>query len=444
MTFYKDFAEPAMVALGRASSRGVLVDLTERNRIITEQRAKLDALRETLGRIVGREINPDSPKQVSALLYNELRLPTQYKRSPSGHGQGPVTADAEAVKKLRRLCPQHEQLLTALVDYRSVITRLENYETKLETRADGNSYFVTSYNACGTVTGRISSSAPIHVDAGGNLQNRERGVSRRMFVSRPGHSFIKCDGSQAEARVVAALMRDEAWLAKFRDPAYDVHLENATYVFSCKLEDVVAELEMSLPERMAWRKSRGLATNNGCKDSLRQEGKPVTHGAHYKIGPHGVAKIGDMPFLDAKRGLLRYTAARQPLLGQWWSRVEDMLRTTRSIRTIWGRLRIFLGRCNDQTIREAVAHEPQSTIGDLINHAFFVLDEALEPLGAYPLIQAHDEIVVEAPDAAVADAIPLIRAAFEMPLTFPGCAQPLVIPADIAVGKNWYDLKKVR
>lgn len=444
MTFYKDFAEPAMVALGRASSRGVLVDLVERNRIITEQRVKLEALRETIERIVGREINPDSSKQVSALLYNELHLPTQYKRAPSGQGQGPVTSDAEAVKKLRRLCPSHEQLLTALVDYRSVITRLENYETKLETRPDGQSYFVTSYNATGTVTGRISSSAPIHVDAGGNLQNRERGATRRMFVSRPGMSFIKCDGSQAEARVVAALMRDERWLEKFRDPAYDVHLENATYVFSCGLADVVAELKMTPAERTEWRKGRGLATNNGCRDALRQEGKPVTHGAHYKIGPHGVAKIGDMPFLDAKRGLLRYTAARQPLLGQWWSRVEDMLRTTRSIRTIWGRLRIFLGRCNDQTIREAVAHEPQSTIGDLINHAFFVLDEQLAPLGAYPLIQAHDEIVVEAPDAAVEACVPLIRAAFEMPLTFPECAQPLVIPADIAVGKNWYDLKKVR
>jgi DNA polymerase-1 len=444
MTFYKDFAEPAMIALARASSRGVLVDVTERNRIVTAQRAKLDDLRGTLGRVVGRDINPDSPKQVKGLLYDELRLPVQYKRSPTGHGQGPVTCDAEAVRKLRRLCPQHETLLTALVDYRSVITRLEAYETKLETRADGCSYFVTNYNATGTVTGRISSSAPIHIDAGGNLQNRERGPSRRMFVSRHGMSFIKCDGSQAEARVVAALMRDERWLEKFRDPTYDVHVENASYVYTCRIGDITAETNMTPAERTVWRQGRGLSTNNGCKDSLRQEGKPVTHGAHYKIGPHGVAKIGDMPFLDAKRGLLRYTAARQPLLGTWWERVEEMLRTTRSIRTVWGRLRIFLGRCNDQTIREAVAHEPQSTIGDLINHAFFVLDEELAPLGAYPLIQAHDEIVVEAPDGAVGACVPLIRTAFEVPLTFPGIAQPLVIPADIAVGKNWYNLKKVR
>ena len=120
-----------------------------------------------------------------------------------------------------------------------------------------------------------------------------------------------------------------------------------------------------------------------------------------------------------------------------------MLRTTRVLRTVWGRVRYFFGRYNDATIREAVAHEPQSTVGDLINNAFATLDRELAPLGAWPLIQAHDEIVCEVPESNVAEAVPLIRRWFEVPLVFPGVSQPLIIPADISVGPNWFDQTKV-
>lgn len=440
MSFYHDFAQPAMIALARAGNRGVLVDVPLRNKLVAEKKQEFDATVARLADTVGRPINPDSPKQVQTLLYEDLKLPVQRKRPKGGKGVGAVTSDEEAIKALRRIAPQHSEVLTLVLDCRGLSKDVSSLMTPLETRSDGQSYFVTTYNATGTVTGRVSSSAPIHTDAGGNMQNQKRGPTRRMFVARPGHVLVKGDGSQAEARVVAALMHDEDWLAKFRDPAYDVHVDNVTLIHGVTHDEALAEARMTPEERVVWRRPRGIQTAD-VRDSLRQQCKPITHGAHYKAGPRAVSKIGDIPFHEAKWGLEKYTRAR-PRLAQWWSRVESVLQTTRTLRTIWGRVRVFMGRLNDQTLREAVAHEPQSTVGDLINHAFFRLD--LDGDGVwYPLIQAHDEVVLEVPEAHVTEAVDRLRHWLEYPLAYPWLSQPLVIPAEIKVGTNWFDMKGV-
>ena len=440
MGFYRDFAQPAMIALARAGNRGVLVDVPLRNRLVEEKRQKFEATKAELAAVVGRSVNPDSAKQVQALLYDDLKLPIQRKRPPGGKGLGAVTSDEEAIKALRRLAPQHSNVLTLVLDCRGLSKDVSGLMTPLETRADGQSYFVTTYNATGTVTGRVSSSAPIHTDAGGNMQNQARGPARRIFKARSGMMLVKGDGSQAEARVVAALMKDEKWLEQFRTPGYDVHVDNVTLIHGLSQDDVKAEAKMTPAERVVWRRARGIQTAD-TRDSLRQQCKPITHGAHYKGGPRAVSKIGDIPFQEAKWGLSKYTRAR-PLLARWWETVEQMLTTTRTLRTVWGRVRVFMGRLNDQTIREAVAHEPQSTVADLVNHAVFQLDQ--DGAGVwYPLIQAHDEVVLEVPEALVDVAVTRLRHWLEYPLVYPELSCPLVIPADIKVGPNWYDMKEV-
>ena len=447
MTFYKDLAEPAMIALARAGNRGVRVDVALRNALVAQEKDREVDLRKELSDFAGKAMNPNSPKQIAGLLYTDLKLPVQKKRPKNPGGIGAVTADNEAIKKLRRFRPEHQKLLTLILDARSVSKTISQLQTQLETRADGESYFVTTYNATGTVTGRVSSSQPIHTDAGGNIQQQKRGPTRRIFTARDGFVLIKCDGSQAEARDVAALMRDEDWLEKFRDPLYDAHTENAMLIYRGTQEQIVQDRHDTPALRKAHRAEWGCAvpdTAGNLRDSLRQLSKPITHGAHYKAGPAAVSKIGDIPYAEAKHGLEVYVRSRGAPLRQWWARVEEMLQTTRCITTVWGRVRYFFGRYNDATIRDAVAHEPQSTVGDIINNAMIHLDCELRSMGGYPLIQAHDEIVCEVPEAAVDDAVPIIRKWFEVPLAHPGISQPLVIPADVSVGLNWYDQKKVR
>ena len=444
-SFFHDFAQPAMLALARAGNRGCSVDVGLRSGLAAAEKQTLAGHIEQLRALLGRELNPNSPKQVQALLYDELKLPVQRKPTPGGKGPGLVTCDEEAIKKLRRIAPQHRPLLDKLIDYRGSVKRIAMLETTLVHRSDGEWYFCTSYNATGTVTGRISSSAHI-LGYGGNLQQQERGATRRIFVARPGMSFVKADGSQAEARDVAARALDEPWLEKFRDPKYDVHVENASFVYSCPEELIREEAKIRDPaERQRWFAAHPSLPPGGSPwtDSLRQRGKPVTHGANYKGGPNVAVKKADIPYSEAKTGLERYTRARR-CLAAWWARVDETLRTARQIRTVWGRQRVFLKRCDESTLREAVAYGPQSDIGDLINHAFMHLDYELAELGGWPLLQAHDEIVAEVPKGQEERAAMLLKKYIEWPLHFPGVQSgPVVIPADLGIGDNWYDLRKV-
>ena len=443
MNFYESLAHPAMLALARAGNRGCRIDTTLRDTLRAAADEAALETSEKLKALLGRPINPDSPKQVHTLLYEELRLPEQHKAQKGGQ-RGAVTADEEAIKNLRRIAPQCSDVLNLLIAYRGHTKRRAALSVPLEKRSDGD-YFLTSYNACGTATGRISSST--HVSGyGGNLQNQERGPTRRIFIARPGMTFVKVDGSQAEARVVAALCRDEAWLEKFRTPGYDVHVENASFVYATT-EDIIREEHRIKDEvtRVKW-----FAAHPGCQigtppyvDSMRQRGKPVTHGANYMGGPHVAVKMADISYSEAKIGLQRYLAHR-PALQRWWSEVETTLQTTKVMRTTWGRFRMFFGRPGDKaTLRAAVAHEPQSTVGDLINNAFAHLDRELRALGGWPLLQCHDEIVAEVPPSSVARTAELLRHYTELPLVFRGVTEPLVIPASLGHGDNWYDMKGI-
>ena len=99
-----------------------------------------------------------------------------------------------------------------------------------------------------------------------------------------------------------------------------------------------------------------------------------------------------------------------------------------------------MNRLDDAAFREATAFEPQSTVGDLINHAFFQLDELLNGIG-YPLLQAHDEIVCEVEAGDDGFAAELMRRYFEWPLVFEGVGE-VRIPAEVAVGRSWGELER--
>lgn len=421
-SFYRDLAQPAMIALARAGNRGCRIDTTLREKLAAEAKEAAEVAVVELEGLLGKPLNPNSPKQVKKLLYEDLGLPVQHSK-PSGGFRGKVTTDEEAIAKLIRLAPQHEKILGCLLDYRGAVKRTAMLEIILEPR-DGDFFFVTSYNATGTKTGRVSSSTTL-LGYGGNLQNQKRGASRRIFIPRKGMIFVKADGSQAESRVTAALCKDQELLDRFASPEFDIHIENAGFIYGGTKEELQAEDK----------KMKALG-----KDSKRERAKKVTHAANYMGGPRVAVKHANVPYAEAKMAIAKYKAAH-PLLLKWWDRVDVMLRTTRTLRTTWGRLRIFLNRVDQTTLRAAVAFEPQSTVGDLINRAFFRLSDALWP-AAWPLLQVHDEIVCEVKKGEEGRVIDLMRKEFEVRMKFEGVA-PLSIPAELATGDNWYDLEKV-
>ena len=400
--FYEWHCQPVMMALTRVQNRGVVVDTELRETRATECRQQLDDTITGIKTLTGYDLNPNSPKQMKEFLYGTLGLPEQIS-----HKTKKVTADADAIEKLAGRFPQHAPVLDLLISYREKVKLLSTF---LTSKLNKHGRMETSYHATGTVTGRISSSKTIF-GTGGNLQQIPRGTFRRMFPSPPHHSFIKVDLSQAEARMVAWLSTNHSLINDFLTPGFDIHRWAASIVFDKPLSSITK--------------------------GERQDAKGSVHGSNYKIGARMVAKLNRLTVPVAKERLDRLVGA-QPALPVWWQVVEDKLYATRKITTAFGRLRVFFNRIDQGTIRSAVAFEPQSIIGDLINRAI-ALAEYESPPWLNPVMQVHDEIDFYCEESREGEAKVLIQKWVEHPIVVDSVDEPLVIPMDMSVGLNWSD-----
>ncbi len=398
---YREIAQPAMISLARAGNRGVLVDIALRDVYMKDYELKLEKVKDKLLVLIGKPLNPNSPKQMKEYLYTTLNLPPQHH-----YRTKLVTCDEEAIDKLRLKYPQHEDFFDLVIDYREAVTLMSllRAELTLDNRCQ------TSYNATGTVTGRISSSETIW-KTGANLQQQPRGKFRRIYIAPLGMLFVKADLSQAEARVVAHLSKNEELIKLFEDPKFDVHMWNTSLILE-KPQDQISKAE-------------------------RHNGKQSLHSANYKGGPRTAVKHAKIPYAQAKHALEKYQQSSPDLL-KWWDKVEEQLLATRKFMTPLGRLRIFLDRINQTTLRSAIAFVPQSTIGDQINRAFSRIDFRL-PKGCRLILQIHDEVVCESPPALVLKCASIIKEELEHPIVING--RELIVPSEVSVGKNWFDLE---
>ena len=119
--------------------------------------------------------------------------------------------------------------------------------------------------------------------------------------------------------------------------------------------------------------------------------------------------------------------------------IREKILATRMLRNPFGRERIFFGRVDDDMFRKAYSHACQSTIADLIDAALVELDEK----GVDLLLQVHDEIDAQCEDnpQVIAATCAVIKTAMERPIQVPGVDEPLIIPVEIQIGKNWCDVE---
>lgn len=403
LSFYYDVIHPTMFALTRMQNRGILMDLKARDEVRVETQLKLDQSLAALTKIAGREVNPNSPKQMQELIYGDWRLPVQ--RKP---GSKAVTTDDDALRSLGRKFPTYKGGLRAILSCRQTRKLISTY---IEAELD-HGYVRTSFGLA--KTGRVTSSKTIE-GYGGNLQNIPRGSFRRLYVPDPGKVLIKSDLSQAEYMVFCW----EAPVPEFihaytTDPSFDVHLLNASRIWKTDPESITKE--------------------------QRYAAKQGVYAGNYGIGPLKLSKMHDMDFHEAKTIIEGYKRTR-PELELWWRRVEDQIKTTRTLRNVLGRERIFFGRVDQALFRAAYDWICQSTVADLINKALVTLDKA----GVEVLLQVHDELVCQCDDnpTEIGFTIQMIRTAMEIPVKFPNVEPVMIIPVEIAVGPNWYDVKEM-
>jgi len=420
---YMEKTHPLASALAASSRHGIKVDTIERDKIIVEKKLEIGDVKTKLKKIVAKltgeeekEMNPNSPKQVSDLLYRVMKFPTIYGKNKK------LTVDEEAIRKLGKRYPD-EPVLNLIISYRKAVKLISTY---LDVKLTKDNRMITSYNPSGTKGARISSSKNIWGE-GMDLQNipagRSKGVAniRNIFVASKGNLLVKGDLSQAETRVVGEILYrigDPTIHDLYQIEGFDIHTWAAAFIFRKNVEDVTPY--------------------------ERSVGKLRNHSGNYVAGPGVLMKKALKDGIEGitwqfSKQIIDTTHVNVPGLRKWWQCVEMQLRKSRTLSTCLGRTRIFFGRLDDNaTIRDAVSWEPQSTVGEVTNMILVKLFEVLDE-DCKIIIQNHDEVVVDTPKDKVEHVKLEMQKASIIPLYIN--EEPLVIPIEISVGPNWKDCK---
>ena len=393
---------PLVPVLSRMERFGVRVDqsvLADISRDVDGQCASQEA---ELQRLAGHEFNVNSNAQLAQVLYSELNLPV-LKRGKTG-----PSTDADVLEKLA----EHHPLPRVLLDYRTLSKLKSTYLDALGPLIAVDGRLHTTFHQAATATGRLSSSDP-------NLQNipirTDIGRSiRRAFVADPGAKLLSADYSQIELRILAHIAEDKALVEAFRADE-DVHVRTAAEVFGVSPEHVSGE--------------------------QRRVAKMVNFGIAYGLSPYGLATRLDIPQEEAAAIIERYFA-RYTGIRRYLEETVAKARRTGVVETLFGRRRLMedlhsANRATAQAAERAAINMPiQGTAADLIKMAMLRIDTDLRERGLRTrmLLQVHDELLLEAPEAEVEEASVLVRTSMA------GVAQLRVpLRVDLGVGQSWAD-----
>lgn len=399
--------------------RGVRVNNAKRLKLIEAYRHDLVRVEKNLNRILKEgldlELNWRSNPALQKLFYEVLRLPVIKKRNSKGIPA--PTVDRNALEKLS-VHFNAQPIISHLLALRDIGKKIG----VLSTEIDGDGRIRTSYNIAGTTTGRFSSSFS-DFGTGGNLQNIEERL-REIFEADPGYKLAYIDLEQAESRVVGAI----EWNL----------FQDGRYLDACESGDLhtsVCRLAWSdLPWTGDLRKDRDVAEAPFYRQhSYRHMAKVLGHGTNYNGKPPTMSKHTKLdPKIIAEFQAKYFTAF--PAHQRWHAAVAAELYQTGRLDTITGRRRWFFGRRGDDTtIREAIAYNPQGSVGDILNRGML----AVWRLGiCHLLMQIHDAILIQYPEEDEAKIIPQVLAAIRQPIEL-NYNRTLIIPSEAQVGWNW-------
>lgn len=411
-----------------AMLRGFLVDEIWRRKLDRVFQQRLDRLVWVLNQcafaVVGHILNPNSPPQLKTFFYEELNLPVQYKFEK---GVKKVSTDREALEKLQQYSIAKPFCILMLA-MRDLIKKL----SVLRQGVGADSRMRCTFHVAGTETGRWSSSKSVWGD-GTNLQNITEEM-RRPFQADPGKVLIYVDGEQAESRGVGfiqgILFGDWTYLDACE--AGDLHTTVCQLVWPSGVivngkleqwfEDKKANRELAEQKFYRWFSYRDMAKRGG--HGTNYYGKPPTMAKHLKVPVKLIADFQEAYFKAF------------PAFSKWHNYCAFQLQTTGSLRTFLGRERIFFGRPDDEaTLREAIAFEPQSIVGDIVNEGGYRLWKRFPQY--QPLVQVHDAWLGQIPHNELGSLVKPILDTFEIPITDHKSGRTLIIPAEAKVGFNW-------
>ncbi len=404
-SLYREIENPLVRVLARMEEVGIAVDRHELESLNARLTAETRRLTDRLREVVGRDFNLNSPIQLRQILYEERRL-NPGKKTKTG-----LSTDAATLEKLRDDWPE---FIEPLLQYREVEKLRSTYAEGLLAELGPDGRIHATFNQTVARTGRLSSDQP-------NLHNipvrsDEGRQFRRAFVPAPGHVLLIADYNQIELRCIAHLAEDPGLVAAFT-AGEDIHTATASRVFGVEAKDVTI--------------------------AMRSTAKMVSYGLAYGMEAYGLGQRLNIPTDDASVILNAYFAAF-PNVRAYMERTVNEARMRGYTETLFGRRRPIPELSNaNYRVRQAGERQAmnagiQGLAADIFKVALVRLDQALEDRGLASriILQVHDEVLVEVPEAERDDVAALtldtMRHAAELRV-------PLEV--NLTFGRTWADAK---
>ncbi|HZF50892.1 MAG TPA: DNA polymerase I [Polyangiaceae bacterium] len=398
-----DHEMPLAFVLGQMELDGIKVDPKELAAAQVEFAAARDAESKRVFELAGREFNIGSTKQLGAVLFDELKLPV-VKKTKTGY-----STDSEV---LERLAPKHE-IAKHIVEFRKYEKLINTYTEVLTTAINPATTRVhATFQQTVSASGRLISTdpdlqrTPIRTPEGKRI--------RTAFIADPGNVMISADWSQIELRVLAHVSGDPILMESFAKNV-DVHRRTAAELFHCAPEAVTKE--------------------------QRNVGKTVNFATIYGQGATALGQILGIPRKEAE-GYIEAYFVTYAGVRSWLDSTIEEARKNGYVTTLLGRRR-YVHELSSRNPTEAAfgervaANTPiQGSAADLCKVAMLKIARRLESesMRTRMLVQIHDELLFEAPEAELDRAKAIVKEIMEG-------AWPLKVPliAEVGVGKTWAD-----
>ena len=395
---------PLCRVLAEMELAGFRIDGAALARFGEDLQQRIVTLEQSIYHMAGEEFNINSPKQLGGILFDKLQLP-HGKKTKTGW-----STNAEVLEKLRYEAP----IVDKVLEYRQYAKLRSTYADGLLRAVSPDGRVRTSFQMTVTATGRLSSTEP-------NLQNiptrTELGSEiRRLFIAGDGNVLVDADYSQIELRLLAHMAGDEAMQQAFLSGA-DFHTVTAAKVFHVPESEVTHQ--------------------------MRSRAKAVNFGIVYGMSAFSLSQDIHVTVAEAKDYMERYFAT-YPGVKQYMTDIVEKAKEQGYVETLYHRRRAlpelkssnFIQRSFGE--RVALNMPIQGTAADIMKLAMLRVYDRLrrENLQARLIMQVHDELIVECPEAEQEAVEKLLRQEMEQVAAL---AVPLT--AEAHSGKNWLDAK---
>jgi len=404
---------PLIPILAAMEETGIKLDRSFFERFSKELEERLEEIEKEIYKSAGYEFNLNSTQQLSEALFDKLGLepPDRARKTASGFY-------STAASVLEAMTGQHP-VIDSVLEYRELEKLRSTYVDSLPEQINPDTSRVhTSFNQTGTVTGRIASSDP-------NLQNIpiRTEIGRRVrngFIARVGWLLLAIDYSQIELRIVAHMSQDEAMLAAFR-AGQDIHATTAAAVHGIDLAEVTPE--------------------------MRRHAKAINFGLIYGMSAYGLTNATDLTLAEAENFISTYFQ-KFPGVKDYLDSIREKAAKQGYVETLLGRRRYFPNlerggagyNIRQREEREAINAPIQGTAADIIKLAMLQLPKEIEKadLKAQMLLQVHDELMFEVPEAELAKTAALVQKVMENTYTL-----DIPLSTEAKAGQSWGSLEKI-